>query len=102
MEYLFSVVGLLQNTSLCPNSFGSVDSALASALNGPWFDSGQGHVPWFAGTSPEVGVQETADRCFSLIDVSNSLSLSLPFCKKSIIYFLKNTYFMWLNLIITS
>ena len=30
-------------------------------------------------------MQEAADRCFSLIDVSNSLSLSLPLCKKSIL-----------------
>ena len=37
-----------------------------------------------AGTSPEGGVQEAANRCFSLINVSNSLSLSLPLCKKSI------------------
>ncbi|XP_059522595.1 F-box only protein 17 isoform X1 [Myotis daubentonii] len=36
------------------------------------------------------GVQEAAEPCFSLINVSNSLSLSLPLCKKSIkIYFKK-------------
>ncbi|ELK23587.1 Transmembrane 4 L6 family member 18 [Myotis davidii] len=39
-----------------------------------------------AGTSPVGDVQEAADRCFSLIDVSNSLSFSLPLCKKSIKY----------------
>ena len=43
-----------------------------------------------AGTSPIGGMQEAAGRCFSLIDVSNSLSLSLPLCKKSIkIYIFK-------------
>ena len=42
-----------------------------------------------AGTSPVVGVQEAAGRCFSLIDVSNSLSLSIPLSVKSIKYILK-------------
>nr|KAF6274193.1 hypothetical protein mMyoMyo1_010371 [Myotis myotis] len=44
---------------------------------------------WVAGTSPVGDVQEAADRCFSLINVSNSLSLSLPLCKKSIKYIFK-------------
>ena len=34
------------------------------------------------GYIPAGGVQEAADQCFSLIHVSNSLSLSLPLCKK--------------------
>ena len=38
------------------------------------------------GTSPVGGVQEAADLCVSLIDVSSSLSLSLPLCKNSIKY----------------
>ena len=45
---------------------------------------------------PSGGVQEAADRWLSLIDVSNSLSLSLPLCTKSIKYiFLKRVRFLW-------
>nr|KAF6346800.1 hypothetical protein mPipKuh1_010584 [Pipistrellus kuhlii] len=47
-----------------------------------------------AGTSPLGDVQEAADQCFSLINVSNSLSLSLPLFKKSIkCIFLKKSYY---------
>nr|KAF6382482.1 hypothetical protein mPipKuh1_008848 [Pipistrellus kuhlii] len=65
--------------------------ASVCGLKGPRFDSCQGHVHWFAGTSPIGGVQEAAGRCFSLIDISSSLSLSHPpLCKISIKYiFLK-------------
>ena len=72
----------LKSALLCQNRFGSVDWVSACRLKGPRFDSGQGHVHWLRGTSPVVGVQEAAGRCFSLINVSNSLSLSLPLCKK--------------------
>ena len=42
-----------------------------------------------AGTSPVGGVQEGAGRYFSLISISNSLSLSLLLCKKNNKIYLK-------------
>ena len=48
---------------------------------------GCGHIP------SGGGVQEAAGWCFSLIDISSSLSLSLPLCKKSMICYLKNFMF---------
>ena len=76
--------------------FGLVDRASACRLKGPGFDSGQGHVSrlwarprWGVCVCVCVCVQEAAGRCFSVIDVSSSLSLSLPLCKKSIKYILK-------------
>nr|KAF6336849.1 hypothetical protein mMyoMyo1_012058 [Myotis myotis] len=71
------------------NRFGSVDRASACGLKGPRFDSGQGHVPGLRAHPPVGDVQEAADRCSSLIDVSNFLSLSLPLCEKSIKYIRK-------------
>ena len=61
------------------NRFGSVDRASVWGLKGPRFDSGQGHV----------NSLQSAGQCISLIDVSSSLSLSLPLCKKSIKYIKK-------------
>nr|KAF6314785.1 hypothetical protein mMyoMyo1_008579 [Myotis myotis] len=76
-----SVGEVVEKGNPWPSRFSSVDRASACGLKGPRFDPGQGHVPWLWATSPVGGVQEAADRCFSLMDVSNSLSLSLPLCK---------------------
>ena len=80
---------LVNNLGFSRNRFGSVDRASACGLKGPGFDSGQGHVPWLQVHPCKRqlgGVQEAAGRCLSLIDVSNSLSLSIPLCVKSIKY----------------
>ena len=72
---------------LSPGWFGSVDRPSACRLKGPRFDSSQGHVPWLrAHPQWRRGVQEEAAQYFSPIDVSNSLSFSLPLYKKSIKY----------------
>ena len=72
---------MYKTSKIAKNRFGSVDKSV-----GLWAERSQVQF-WsractlVAGTYPVGDVQEAAGRCFSFIDVSNSLSL--PLCKKN-------------------
>ncbi|KAK1346722.1 hypothetical protein QTO34_000582 [Cnephaeus nilssonii] len=78
MEKFFNIK--CQASGLVPNVVVLVATVHALKMHG-----GRPSVPLkkeYARAETVRGVQEAADRCFTLIDVSNSLSLSLPLCKK--------------------